>query len=152
MQDKVVKTDQLYQNCYNWSYMTPNGMKFVPKFSKLIEVQLSWRNFCLYMAIRSSKLACKTGYEVNTLDSFLESLALRPYYPIIMHNHAIILLFHHMTYTSMHTWYKTRILWLIKSFTNLKPWFPCKGSNLCSKNTTSVGLFLSLLVFSFLLC
>ena len=120
MQDKVVKTDQLYQNSHILSYMTPNELKLVQIFSILIKEQFLWRNLCLEMPPWSSKLACKNSYEIRTLNSFLKFSSLTPYHLIIMHSHAILALIHILTHHIMHKYHLNNNIKLRRTLTN--PW------------------------------
>ena len=72
--------------------ITPNWLKLVPIFYRLIKKQLSWRNLGLVQPLWSLKLACKTRYGIKTLSSLLKPWSLMLYQLIIICNHAITLL------------------------------------------------------------
>ena len=64
--------DQFYQNGYISCSIYHMKLKLVPKFTRLIVLQLSWRDFGLEMHSRSSKISCKLLF-MQTRDSIFKA-------------------------------------------------------------------------------
>ena len=59
MQQKRADSDRFYQISHKSRFIDPIGLKFVPKVSRLLELQLLRRTLWLEMLLWSPKLACK---------------------------------------------------------------------------------------------
>ena len=55
MQDRLAKTDQLYQNCHNLSSMTPNELKFCGKIFHIARFKTNQRSLQLEFCTESYK-------------------------------------------------------------------------------------------------
>ena len=73
MQNNHAKNDQFYQKCHNSCFITPMRLKFVPKFTRLIYLQLSCFEFLLEMSIWPSNNSFKLLFNRNYTQHFPSS-------------------------------------------------------------------------------